>query len=287
MRTLTHAQDGLDTLRTLTQAQDGLSISDISNFFRDYQGSLERVEFILSQDTIKYEIDCSNEACFPPLATALRSYIGLPSEISLIQNLIRRGVDLHAPVRYLAVDSYSTPLDELFSTTTTPYEARVKADDWLQILSSEGYDVLAYLQEERHLHIIQEHSINPNWNLGLADTPRRLVFELKNKPSVHWEWWIDPESPAFLLFEEFKQLNSTSPCSIRVWFSWEERWPFEYPAWSKRQSSMPWREWKRVKQSLRQRAQERANRRLEKTARKLAQAQGIKWRSHIPGAWPV
>ena len=50
---------------------------------------------------------------------------------------------------------YGTPLDELFCRTKTPFEGEEAADRWLQILSSEGYDVVAYLEEELALHAQQ------------------------------------------------------------------------------------------------------------------------------------
>ena len=34
--------------------------------------------------------------------------------------------------------------------------------------------------------------------------PRQLIFELGNQPSVTWDWWIDEDSPASLVREEFK-----------------------------------------------------------------------------------
>lgn len=37
----------------------------------------------------------------------------------------------------------------------TPLEGKAAADRWLDILSSEGYDIIAYIEEEQAVHASQ------------------------------------------------------------------------------------------------------------------------------------
>ncbi len=70
------------------------------------------------------------------------------------------------------------------------------------------------------------------------------------------------------------------------WTEWEELWPLRYPAWCDYDRCY-WGRDDTDLQSLYERAQERANRRLKKKAMKAARAQGFKKRNRMPGAWPV
>lgn len=51
---------------------------------------------------------------------------------------------------------FGTPLDQLFAYTEPPSEARRVSTAWLQILASEGIDILAYLETEIALHISRQ-----------------------------------------------------------------------------------------------------------------------------------
>lgn len=160
----------VDTLRLLTQSRIEISSWDMSDFWRGYQGPVEGAEFMFSHDSIQSESDISDaDHLFPLLATALRKYGAKPSEWErFLRFILRRNADLHSPVSRMGkvyhhsgvntlckITEYGTPLDELFSKTETPFEGAVAADRWLQILSSEGYDVVTYLEKEQALHAAQ------------------------------------------------------------------------------------------------------------------------------------
>ena len=225
---------------------------------------------------------------------------------SIIRKLLRIGVDVHAQVprgrffHSLQSDSFpctlspfGTPLDELFTHTTTTEEAKDVSDAWLTILSTEGIDVSAYLEKEAALHATRQMFTCPQ-DCDICP-PRQLVFELGAVPTVYTDWWIDPQGALSLLRQEFKDTNILNR---HVWFMWEtwrdydnstwkSVWPISYPTWS--EFLEPWRgrvedhaTWER----LSARAQERAYRRWQKKARIEARRNGTHADSSMPGAWP-
>ena len=173
--------DAVETLRILTQSKDGISGQDIYLFWMIYMPNpVEVADFMLSQDLIPSESDVSDdEEVFPILATALREFARDPSQWeSFLRLLLRKNADLHSPVpRFRCtrdpdeifeslfpcrVLEYGTPLDDLFVYTSTPFEGQAAAHYWLQILSSEGFDSRAYLEEEFALHAEQMQLIRPS-----------------------------------------------------------------------------------------------------------------------------
>lgn len=66
------------------------------------------------------------------------------------------------------------------------------------------------------------------------------------------------------------------------WRDRGEDWPLMYPIWS-----WDYSEYELEQKLLCERAQERANRRMEKKLAKAARAQGFKKRDQMPGAWPI
>lgn len=127
-----------------------------------------------------------------------------------------------------------TPLDELFFAEGDPSRASSYAREWLLMLVEAGYDINAYLEKEKQLHSTQNYLTYPAYHFPLGvDMPRQLVFELGENPSVYWEWWIDPSSPASLVRQEFWHMN---PCHSDRFLidrdSWEQRWPYNYPHWT-------------------------------------------------------
>ena len=146
----------------------------------DWAKPVEAAEFMWSQDFIPSESDVSDdEEGFPILATASREFGRDPSEWECFLRLhLRKHADLHSPVpRFKPIrdsdkinDSlfpcrildYGTPLDELFAWTMTPFEGEAIAHRWLQVLSSEGFDLVAYLEEELALHAEQMQLIRPS-----------------------------------------------------------------------------------------------------------------------------
>ena len=140
---------------------------------------VEGAEFMRSQDMIQSESDVSDdEDVFPFLATALREFARDPSQWdSFVRLQVRKNADLHSPVpRYTSAEydelfdpmfpcrvlKYGTLLDDLLMYTSTPFEGETAANHWLQVLSSEGFDLVAYLEKEFALHAEQMQLIRPS-----------------------------------------------------------------------------------------------------------------------------
>lgn len=167
-------------LRILTQARDGISAQDIYWFWMTYWSMpVEAAEFMCSQALVPYESDVSDdEELFPILATSLREFARDPSQWeSFVRLHLRKHADIHSPVPRLRVSGwdelfdpmfpcgvleYGTLLDDLFVYTRTPFEGEAAAHHWLQVLSSEGYDLVAYLEKEFALHAEQMQLIRPS-----------------------------------------------------------------------------------------------------------------------------
>lgn len=163
----------LDTLRLLVQSQNCISSRDVYLFWMCFQGSVETAEYMFSQDLIQTGSDISDgEDVFPILATALRAFgEGFLQWDRFLRLLLRKNSSLHSPVprnggiqylnNLLSFDypckalEFGTPLDELFLWTNIPFEGEAIANCWLQVLWSEGIDVVAYLEEESALHAQQ------------------------------------------------------------------------------------------------------------------------------------
>ena len=110
------------------------------------------------------------------------------------------------------------------------------------------------------------------------DVPRQLLFHWKGGPSVSWDWWIDPDSSASLVREEFKNLIDLNHTPV-FWEEWKVHWPFIHPAWSNDLFDQD--------NELYERVQKRANRRMKKNLIKAAHARGLRKREKMPCAWPV
>ena len=279
--------DLLDTLRLLAHSQNGTPLSDVSRFLQYYSGPPDGVELVVSQEAIQLELSHaeSDPDVYHPLATAVRAFgHGRGEWVSLIRRLLRRGADVHSFVpkmryeyqQYKAVGvgypcqlpKYHTALDELFMYCAIPCDAEVIGKKWLSLLSSEGYDVLQYLHREKDLHGFPPWTCPSDLSYDYT-TPRQLIFELGASPSVSWEWYINPESPAALVRWEFRGVSLSQHTYLENHrFYWQRFWPFaeEYwvPDWLVRQ---------------------RGARRRQKKAAKLARAQRLKWKSKMPGSW--
>lgn len=315
----------IDTIRTLTQAQDEVSSADVSGLICWHDSKPEIVEYILSlelvQDTLVHAGGEGN--LYPPLGAALRNYGAhiasdsvnweFPAQAfpakweSIIRKLLHIGVDVHAPVPRedlfhssqseiypCILSAYGTPLDELFTYTRTAGEAQDAVATWLQILSTEGVDVSAYLEKEVALHATQP-MFTCSQKRFVGYPPRQLFFNLGEAPTVYADWWIDPECSTYLVRQEFKDTNILTDYGDIMWegwkrydnFLWKRVWPIGYPWWS--DSSKPpmyLREDLAKWEQLSARAQERADRRWQKKARKAVRQNGTRIQFSMPGAWP-
>ena len=288
-----------DIARLLMQAQEDLSEFDLSEWFYEYTGPPEGAEFILSQDLAKHYIRFQDDSdpLYPALASILRLYAKRPEPWeSVIRTLIRSGADVHAKVRRdltfldqstypCPVSKYGTPLDELFKHTIDPLEGQVAASGWLQILSSEGYNILAYLEAESDLHARPMQLTIPHRRpMGYANE-RKLVFDWGVHPTVSWDWWINPSSSTFLLRQEFKLMAIRSQSDgMLIKRSWKETWPVILPVWSELHQYCGDASSRAVYKKLLKRANNRTN--VGKKARRMKRAERNKRRGKVPGAWP-
>ena len=142
--------------------------------------SVEAAELMWSQELIQSESNVfDDEEVFPKLAAALRDFGRDPSQWErFLRSLLRQHPDLHSPVPRFRrtkdsdelfdpmfpcrVLEYGTPLDDLFVFAKTPFEGEAIAHRWLRVLSSEGFDLVAYLEEEFALHAEQMQFIRPS-----------------------------------------------------------------------------------------------------------------------------
>ena len=303
----------VDIARTLSQAQEEISSSDVTNFIIYYSGPKVVLELLLSQDSVQQELILNEgeENHYNVLGATLLiygSFFASPDPAflsryeSIIRRLLRIGVDVHAPVLRghnfqpddypCSLNPYSTPLDELFKYTRAADQAKDVADAWLRILSTEGKDVLTYLEKEKALHATRPMFTCPRFCYNYP--PRHLVFSLGEAPSVFADRWINPDCSTSLLFQDLKDTNILEEYSIFRYIEWQEYldsewksvWPINYPRWYESlKPSILFETDDATTDRLRQRAQERANRRWHRKARKAARLNGTRTHTSMPGAW--
>ena len=298
-------------IRSLAQTQEIFSTADVERCAFAYCGPPQGVEFILSQQWEIQDGPAQGVAYGSAhhFAAAVRNYgIGNRAWEPLIRKFIRKGVDIHARVngRWTCLSGRQaydvsnagytrptgTPLDELFLHTSDPSGGKETAEAWLRILSSEGYDVQAYLLEEVAIHAAQNQL---TWISRPVPCCRRLCFEMGETPGVWWEWCPDPLSHIPLVQAEFSQITLL----LDEWdlgshfpVAWQDRWPFDHPTWSDdprmwELGSGHWRDWRKSseRQQLDLLAQKRADRRFAKRVRKSRRGQGWRVGSQMPGSW--
>lgn len=306
--------DIVDTIRLLAQTQELFSTTDVEDCASYYCGQPEGVKLLLSQqceleDGPAQGVALSSAHYF---AAAVRNYgIGNRAWEPLIRRFIREGVDIHDRVNprydpYLRFDAqitndmsdtgnfweYGTPLDKLFEDSRDPSESKESADAWLHILSDEGFNLQAYLMEEAAIHATQNQL---TWEDSMSSRCRRLCYETGETPSVWWEWCPSPLSRIPLVQAEYGQISfdlGDGDLGFHYPVSWQDRWPFDHLEWSddlRMWEAPPYyiRDWKRSSEWWQQYvlAQERAERRFAKRARKLARGQERRTRSQMPGTW--
>ena len=301
----------MDTLRTLIRANQDFSRTDIERFINLYCGTPEGLELLLKQWCTQWGMDDDRSIEALALATAVSEYgRGILEWDYFIRKLLRSGTNIHgnAPelfmVHFDGGDGVShvwqsprrTPLHELLIYTATPLEAQTAGDAWLDLLTSEGCDVKAYLDRERSEHEAEEQLIlcHPLRHAfirthELCCIPRTLTIQIEGTPRVSWEWQFDPGSPLDLLHREFRLLLMSLRQGWNVDSrSWPHNWPFDGPTWIfnyHATNSSVWDEgrWNEV-ESL---AEKREHRRAKKKASKARRALSSKLSVKMPGAWPV
>lgn len=243
-----------DTMRVLTTRQDDISAEDLSLLWDDrFSGSPECVDLLLSTYCYSDEIYHASIQDFSLLGIAVREYgSGEMDWGSSIRKWLRRKPDVHTrslsskitPRYGVMIETARrsklllqhqtmtfTPLDELFALNSDPFQAELRAQEWLLMLAEANYDINKYLINEKRLHCTQNFLSYPECSSFGSSISRQLVFEIGENPKVSWDWWIDPSSHASLALHEFLYMN---PCHDDHPFpgNWDNAWPFVYPHWS-------------------------------------------------------
>ncbi|KAL8716421.1 MAG: hypothetical protein Q9220_000328 [cf. Caloplaca sp. 1 TL-2023] len=279
-----------DTLRVLTTAQGDVTSDDISLFFKQFYGPVEAADFLLSTHAAPQNIDSEGEMERPPLSLALQEYVRGRREWSpFIRKLLRLGADIHAERSDLVrlEGEARTLLDELFTSRDDPFDEINFAQEWLSMLAEAGYDTKVYLEHERRIRDRHnERRSKAYLNFYKPGEPRQLFFKIDDdRPSVSWDWWIDPSAAASLVCTEFLHMNlhhrmprTADPC--------EHTYPFVYPLWS--DACKPWIGCSEPSAQIMWREKARlARNRLDRRARKIYPDHCTCTRksSSIPGAW--
>lgn len=249
---------------------------------------------------------------FPPMVPARLAMNQLPTVMEradltgkwelVIRRLIRRGFGVHAPIRRGSMLSEAaqvtrpllpelmTPLDELFYNVCNTHTVSEVAEARLQILLTEGYNVVTYLEKEQELHRSQPPLTIPHFDWHAKSRPdRKLVVGFETNPKVYLEWHIDPYISAPLVRQEFRHMNIMDNIEDFSVDEWQEVGPISCPTWSDHfEYSFDEGEvgdniatWQRIRRV----AAERYERRSKKKAAKTVRRTGRSARSDMPGSW--
>ena len=271
-------------VRLLILGQEHVEEHDISNFLEVYWGPPDGIEWLLSTDFYLKGLDLIR-------GQLLHRVMGLfardpPLWTNLVRKIVRQAEDLHCP----HIDSEDaspimyTLLDSLFGMTWDPIEGAQVSEAWLEALAMEGVDVREFLKVEMELHG-ENYTPPSQWD----NIPQRfLVFDIGQKPSVEWDWWIDPDGPASLVCHEFRHMacSYTEGYLLPGYYTWEHAWPFINPEWAHHlgwwsPDSAEHRLWRHMIDL----ADSRAARRVAKREAKIARAEGTYRRKRMPGSW--
>ena len=270
-------------VRLLILSQEHVEEHDISNFLDYYWGPLEGIECLLSPDFSQIEL---NQRISLLLHWVIEEFTwDPPLWTNLVRKIIRKAEDLHCSfARFEGASARPfTLLDTLFGSTWVPIEGAQVSEAWLETLATEGLDVREYLKVEMELH--KENYPLPYYHDSIPQ--RSLVFDIGQKPSVEWDWWIDPDGPASLVCHEFRHMaNSYNENLIDSDELWDGTWPFINSEWAlhldwQRHDPAENRWWRHMIDL----ADSRAARRVAKKEMKVARAEGTDRRKRMPGSW--
>ncbi|KAE8449372.1 hypothetical protein EG329_008273 [Mollisiaceae sp. DMI_Dod_QoI] len=202
--------------------------------------------------------------------------------------IIRHLIHLGANIGKHTNEAIHSLLDEVMNFAETPFESAYIGDIWLDILSYSKVDVAQYLREE---------GLGPPNRCRLltlkiwgADRKRVIVVGEGERPTITWDWFIDPEGEAFEVAQEFRYFGRRED----HWFGWGWmgsefgefiNWPYIYPLWQYYDYGSQNGYYCEEEEKYLDRFEARFKHRQQKKAMKLAKAQGIKKTRTIPGAW--
>jgi hypothetical protein len=220
-----------------------------------------------------------------PIPTALRMLrVSDPADQKqwkqAIQHVLSLGLDLHTTYHYRD-DTIVTLLDEVLNIADQPFESHWLGQEWLEILSESGIDVVEYLGVESEIHFNSSQTL-PMMHRGHYTSSReRYLLISKKPPAVSWEWYIEPTGRACDVLKEFKDFGTG--LQHIMWANNSKDWPFFYSKW---QQAFQRRRFDSDEESYLRIFNNRCDRREQKKARKLAREQGLLQRGpKVPGAW--
>ena len=269
----------------------------------------EAFEFILDQDMVEdYIKSWEDREIFFLLGRMLERSNMAPGENweRLMARIMRMRYNL-----YKAHDR--SLLDFLFAWSENPDRSKLLSDKWLHVLSSSGVDVRDYLETEIKLHP-GTPPLTEAVRMGHGRCLRQLIFNLKENPSVYWDWWVDSIEPASLVCIEFKDISydliddfmtpsgSWDTVGFRSsdhWINGCPYWPFTCPVyWSacdgagggekplvKKVRIYYGFEDEMPREKSAEQITERFERRMRKKAAKQRKAMGFGKNPKIPGGW--
>lgn len=238
-------------LRTLLNGGCEIDLEDLDIILRENRlMSREAVDLVLLANDTSFRTYYESRGPSSLLRIAIAHFkVGDWQWNSGLRELLRYNKDAHRETVQRDSESWSgvpnfewTHLDALFLSETCPFRAEYIAQQWLQLLADEGFDIVKYISEEKSIHESQDYLTCPikpdarasikSADLGLLH--RSLIFQTDEKPSISWTWWIDPQSSGRLVRHEFRHMNLAHQLDISPFEEdpWKNTWPYDYPIWS-------------------------------------------------------
>ena len=149
--------------RTMLQGRT-ISSHELSQMLEGFFGGPDSLAYILSLEDYAWTLaHAAPGELYPALATALKMYgqcltepeIHEPEKPcdkweSFIRRLLRNTADIHAVVPTRTdYECVRSPLSELFYFNDDVFLSEIIRDAWLNILFTEGYDIVDYLKTEQ------------------------------------------------------------------------------------------------------------------------------------------
>ena len=280
------------------------SVPEIIQYIEGFWGPGECLELLFIQDYAGVATLCQDEVEIwkHVLAKALKWFgSGDPGWTRLIRQLLRKGHSVHeAPSDRFAFGIFGqvydipgwTLLDCLFWSTWTPLEAEEAGSSWLQLLSSEGYDVVCYLEREMALYAPYYHVLHMSPYRQLCFQDSQLIYNNYSRPSISWDWIHDSASLIGTLQTDFSWLvywpesENISQCCEHCrgdGLNEDCLWPFNETHRYLEMYSF----FCMICDRKAKRNDERVNRRIRKKADKQLRSRRPKGPRRIPGAWVV
>jgi hypothetical protein len=240
------------------------------------------MKLLLDQEIVGVETGDIQATATEALVGALTKYSAScdPEWKPILQQLVRLGADVH---RQSTVEQPgfgwhvpTTPLNNLVEWFYDAVESKYFIDEWLTILANEGKNIEEYISAE--FEIRTRYTPVIYMSNGPRFHGRQFKFSTA-PPSIWFEWWTDPLSPAADVLEQFKNLG---PCNSEDFYDLKRGIWQCYPGWWE----YSWNkdpEYQRRKKLI----NERFQRRERNKAAKYYKAMGYKnqTQTQMPGAW--